>query len=332
MEKEEFEKTCHDATSSPGQLLERILPLVKRHRHKHNKQKLPVIWIETNDSGDNNISFMNSTFPYLGDIFQNMIDLLYSNTFMAAQGRDAVKLLDLTLERFAGEYTLVVEGAVPLRDNGLYTVIFKTIKGSITALEAVSELGQKAKYVVAAGTCASFGGPTAARPNITGSTSVQNVLQREVINVSGCPVNPDWLIGTLAHLLLFGRPELDELGRPSLFYEFTVHRHCQRRSYFDRNDLADSLGDIRCMFSQGCVGPKTGADCPYRQWDNYVNWPVKANTPCIGCTNPDFPDGSTPFFTPMPQKEESQDGRRKNRDNVQGWRAIQQVKEGRDND
>jgi hydrogenase small subunit len=300
MEKE-FEKICRNAAANPGDLLGEILPLIKRHHHKH-KQKLPVIWIETNDSGDNNISFMNSTFPYLENIFQDIIDLLYSNTFMAAQGEDAVKLLDIAARKYSGEYTLVVEGAVPLRDNGLYTVIFRTKKGSITALEAVTQLGQRAKYIVAAGTCASFGGPSAARPNITGSTSVQNVLQREVINVSGCPVNPDWLMGTLAHLLLFGPPELDELGRPSLFYEFTVHRHCQRRSYFDRNDLADSLGDIECMFSQGCVGPKAGADCPYRQWDNYVNWPVKANTPCIGCTNPDFPDGSTPFFTPMPQK------------------------------
>ncbi|WP_353681830.1 hypothetical protein [Pelotomaculum sp. PtaB.Bin117] len=97
-------------------------------------------------------------------------------------------------------------------------------------------------------------------------------------------------------------------GRADLFYGFTVHRHCQRRSYFDNNDFAKKLGDIECMFSLGCMGPRTGADCPYRQWINHVSWPVKSNTPCIGCTNEDFPDGSSPFFTPMPEKSKGQDG------------------------
>ena len=297
MGKKVFEQMVNDAVSS-GNFIQKLLPFVK----EHCKEKLPVIWIETNDSGDNNISFMNSTFPYLGQIFDNLIDLLYSNTMMAAQGKDAVFLLEQAVKKYAGHYTLVVEGAIPVRDNGLYNIIYKTKQGNVTALEAVTELGKTAKYVIAAGTCASFGGPSAARPNITGCMSVQAFLPREVIRVSGCPVNPDWLVGTLAHLLLYGRPELDDQGRPVLFYGFTIHRHCQRRSYFDTGDLADSLGDIRCMFSQGCMGPRTFADCPYRQWIDHINWPVKASTPCIGCTNRDFPDGSTPFFTPMPQK------------------------------
>jgi hydrogenase small subunit len=132
------------------------------------------------------------------------------------------------------------------------------------------------------------------------------VLKRDVINVSGCPVNPDWFVGTLAHLLMYGKPDLDELNRPKLFYEFTIHRHCQRRSYFDKKDFAKKLGDIECMFSQGCSGPRTSADCPYRQWINHVSWPVKVNTPCIGCTNQDFPDGSAPFFAPLPEKSKGE--------------------------
>lgn len=266
-------------------------------------EKLPVIWIETNDSGDNNISTMNTTYPYLDQVFRDAVDLLYSNTFMAAQGPDALEILYQAANAHKGRFTLVVEGAIPVRDNGLYSVIAQTPEGPLTALNAVEWLGHLAKYVVAVGTCASFGGPSAARPNVSRSLSVKDVVGREVINVSGCPVNPDWFIGTLVHLMLYGMPELDSLGRPALFYGFTVHRHCQRRSYFDRREFAGELGDIECMFSLGCVGPKTGADCPYRLWVNHVSWPVKANTPCIGCTNPDFPDGSTPFFTPLPQKQ-----------------------------
>ena len=281
-----------------------VLEAVAAHKNRTlSGAKLPVIWIETNDSGDNNIAFMGTTYPYLTQVLDDMIDLLYSNTFMAAQGPQALEILDWAVNHLQGRYTLVVEGAVPVASNGLFNCIAHTGTRFITALEAVTRLGRYAEHVIALGTCASFGGPSSARPNITGSVAVGAVLDREVINVSGCPVNPDWLVGTLGHLIMYGRPELDEHGRPTLFYGSTVHRHCQRRSYFDREEFADKLGDVRCMFSLGCMGPRTGADCPYRLWMNHVNWPVKANTPCIGCTNPDFPDGSTPFFAPLAEKD-----------------------------
>lgn len=306
MEKAEFLQLCRDnALTANHELSAKILPVAHKYLLNHNKGKLPVIWLETSDSGDNNIAFMNTTYPYLHQVFTDMIDLLYSNTFMAAQGTDALDLLFESAKEFQGEFVLVVEGAIPTKDNGIYNVIARTKSGNITALDAVTTLGEMAQYVVAIGTCASFGGASSASPNTTGSVGVSSVLKREVINVSGCPVNPDWFVGTLAHLIMYGKPELDELGRPKLFYGNTIHRHCQRRSYFDKDDLAKNLGDIECMFSQGCVGPRTSADCPYRQWINHVSWPVKVNTPCIGCTNKDFPDGSTPFFKPLPDKSKS---------------------------
>lgn len=307
MEQNDFIQLCQEnATADNHALSAKILPAAREYLLRHNKGKLPIIWLETSDSGDNNIAFMNTTYPYLNQVFKDMIDLLYSNTFMAAQGNDALLLMEDTVSRYHGKFTLVVEGAVPTKDGGIYNVIARTKNGPITALEAVTRLGEAARNVVAIGTCASFGGASSAVPNLTGSVGVGKVLKRQVINVSGCPVNPDWFVGTLAHLLMYGTPELDELNRPKLFYGFTIHRHCQRRSYFDKKDFADKLGDIRCMFSQGCVGPRTGADCPYRQWINHVSWPVKVNTPCIGCTNQDFPDGSSPFFTPLTEKNKEQ--------------------------
>ena len=303
MEKSDFVNLCQALSSSGNyELSAKVIPETRKYMHQHGKAKMPLIWLETSDSGDNNIAFMNTTYPYLHQVFTDMIDLLYSNTFMAAQGRDALDLLLDSIEKYRGKFTLVVEGAIPTRDSGIYNVIAQTQKHRITALEAVTRLGEAAEYVVAIGTCASFGGVSSASPNVTGSVGVGKVLNREVINVSGCPVNPDWFVGTLAHLIMYGKPELDELNRPKLFYGFTVHRHCQRRSYFDQKDFAEKLGDIECMFPLGCVGPRTGSDCPYRQWINHVSWPVKVNTPCIGCTNQDFPDGSAPFFAPLPQK------------------------------
>jgi len=310
VDQQQFESLCIKSKHSPDNVLSRkIFEALYQGKTRSRgpdpvNRKLPVIWIETNDSGDNNISFMNTTYPYLDKVFQHMIDLLYSNTFMAAQGQDALEILRRSAIQYAGEFVLVVEGAIPIRDSGLYSIIAYSGHEPLTALKAVSWLGPLAKYVVTIGTCASFGGPSAAKPNMAGNVSVSQIVRREVIKVSGCPVNPDWFVGTLAHLQLFGVPRLDEVGRPAMFYEFTIHRHCQRRSYFDRNDFAENLGDIECMFSQGCVGPKTGSDCPYRLWVNHVSWPVKVNTPCIGCTNPDFPDGSAPFFTPMSVKSQ----------------------------
>ncbi|OCL26547.1 Ni/Fe hydrogenase [Orenia metallireducens] len=309
MRREQFVKECYRLRDNQDYgLSQHILSSVKGYRAKDN-DKLPVLWLETSDSGDNNISFMNTSYPYLGQVFDEMIDLLYSNTFMAAQGRDAVDILNRVARYQKGEFTLVVEGAIPTKANGLYNIVIETEREKITALEVVKWLGGLAKYVVTIGTCASFGGPSAAKPNITGGVAVSEVLDREIIKVSGCPVNAEWFVGTLAHLLMYGQPEVDELGRPTLFYGYTIHRHCQRRSYFDRGNFAESLGDIECMFSQGCVGPKTYADCPYRQWIN-ESWPIEANTPCIGCTNPDFPDGSTPFFTPLPEKRNEELGKR----------------------
>ena len=83
---------------------------VEEYQRNNSEEKLPVVWLETNDSGDNNISFMNTTYPYLGQVFEDLIDLLYSNTFMAAQGPEAFEILQRAAREQAGEFVLVVEG------------------------------------------------------------------------------------------------------------------------------------------------------------------------------------------------------------------------------
>ncbi|NLJ26376.1 MAG: hydrogenase small subunit [Firmicutes bacterium] len=264
--------------------------------------KPPMIWVECNACSGDKIAFMNTQNPNLGDVLYRYIDVRFDNALVAAEGHHALDELLETVARHEGKFYLFVEGAIPLRDGGFYAVVAESNGQRITAQELITSIGYKAGYVIAAGTCASFGGPSAAYPNPSGSVGVRDVLQRPVINVSGCPNNLDWLMGTLFHLLFYGEPEVDQDGRPLLFYQYTVHRHCQRRSYFDRDEFADELGEIECMFQLGCVGSRTPSDCPYRQWNGYVNWPVRANTPCIGCTTVEFPDGSMPFFVPLPEK------------------------------
>ena len=114
---------------------------------------------------------------------------------------------------------------------------------------------------------------------------------------AGMSLPPRLVLGTLAHILLYGEPELDGRGRPLLFYKETIHDHCTRRYYFDNGIFAAKLGDPECMFKLGCRGPVTRADCPIRKWDQYVNWPVGNGSPCIGCAQFGFPDAMEPFVS-----------------------------------
>jgi len=57
----------------------------------------------------------------------------------------------------------------------------------------------------------------------------------------------------------------------------------------------------RCLRLVGCNGWKGGAigvkaDCPTRMFNTHTNWCVGNNYPCQGCTDPNFPDGCSPFF------------------------------------
>ncbi|KKM08880.1 hyaluronate lyase [Clostridiales bacterium PH28_bin88] len=265
------------------------------------KARPPVMWLETNTCTGDILSLLNSLDPGLRGIITDLIDLRYDNLLMAAEGDMAMAVLDDMMERSSGEYILAVEGTIPTGANGRFSVIGRRQGKMWTSLEAVRELAKGARHVVAMGTCAAFGGPYAAAPNPTGGRPVPEVIDKPVINVPGCPAHPDWMIGTLAHLIWYGEPELDARRRPTLFYGETIHNLCQRRHYFDSGIFAQNPGEPWCMYRIGCKGPVTFADCPYREWNGeHLSWPVKANTPCIGCTSPEFPDGTAPFFEHLP--------------------------------
>lgn len=262
--------------------------------------KIPFIWFEANACSGDSISLLNAVQPNLRQIILDILDVRYWNSLMPMQGEAAVCKLAATVEE--GGFFLAVEGAIATAEQGRYAIPFKQKERSFTSEDLLRWMAPKAQYIIAVGTCACFGGPSAAKPNPSGSKGVWEIIKEPVINVAGCPINPDWFLGTLFHLIWFGFPEVDRYQRPTLFYGKTVHSMCQRRSYFDTDRFAKKLGDPECLFSLGCMGPVTGADCPSRMWNDHLNWPVKANTPCIGCTQSGFPDQSTPYFVTLPKK------------------------------
>jgi hydrogenase small subunit len=158
--------------------------------------------------------------------------------------------------------------------------------------------------VIALGTCAAFGGIPAAAPNPTGARPVKEFLDskgisKPLVNIPGCPPHPDWFTGTVAGIILNGLPtadDLDDLLRPKAFYGKLIHENCPRRAYFDEGKFAKNPGDEGCLYGLGCKGPITYADCPLRRWNNGTNWVIGAGAPCNGCTQPEFPDGTAPFY------------------------------------
>jgi hydrogenase small subunit len=244
----------------------------------------PVIWLSGQACTGCSVSLLNAVNPTIDQVLLNTISLNYHSTVMAAAGDLAVTAARSTSQ--AGGYILVVEGAIPTASNGRYCYVWDDGGSAVTMADAVSSLAASAQYVVAVGTCASFGGI----PAVYGSSGAKDVgafLGRPVINLPGCPAHPDWIIGSLVQVLTGPMPALDSYNRPTTFYKSQViHDRCPRRE----TEEASRFGqDGRCLEEIGCKGPHAHADCDTRKWNNGQNWCIGANGLCVACTEPDFP-------------------------------------------
>lgn len=299
LSRREFIKLCMSTTLTLS-LTETLLPLVSKAQVRGQIERPPVIWLELGTCTGNSISLDNAKNPNLVQLLTNILDIRYAVLFNSAQGDLAVKAIMDTVTQEAGKFWLIIEGSVMTADNGRFNEVFMRNGQMVTGLAALQEFAPKAKHIIAVGGCACYGGPAAAHPNPGGAKGVWDVVKQQVINVPGCPAHPDWMTGTFTHLLFYGMPELDAYHRPTMFFGKTIHDLCNRRQQFEDGNFAAFPGDDGCLYKVGCKGPVTHADCPTREWNNYVNWPVKAGIPCIGCASPHFPDSMMPFFNHLP--------------------------------
>jgi hydrogenase small subunit len=255
------------------------------------------------------VSILNAVSPRIQNLLLDelvpghQLSLLFHATIMAGQGEPVIEVLKDTQKNRKGGYVLVVEGAIPTAEGGAYGSIGETGGRHVSVQQSVEELGGAALLTIALGTCAAYGGIPAAEPNPTLCKGVKAIfnekgIQTPVVNVPGCPPHPDWFTGTIS-VILFSGPDaldLDNIGRPKLIYGNLIHENCPRRADFDKGKFAEKLGDAGCLYKLGCRGHYTYADCPLRQWNNGVNWCVKAGSPCLGCVEPEFPDGTSPIY------------------------------------
>ena len=251
------------------------------------KKRPSVIWLHFQECTGCTESLLRAEHPTLEKLILDVISLDYHETLFAAAGHQIEAARKTAMTENKGKYILVVEGAIPIKDGGIYCKI-----GGKTAIELLKECAADAGAVIAIGSCASWGGMPSTDPNPTGASSVAQVLGKPVVTIPGCPPNPYNFLSTVVHFLTFGAlPAVDDLGRPKFAYSRLVHENCERRAHFDAGRFALEFGDDAhrqgfCLYKLGCKGPETYANCPTIQFGDIGagTWPIGCGHPCIGCT------------------------------------------------
>jgi len=258
-------------------------------------ERTNVIWIQAQSCSGCSVSLLNKLEPDIATVITEYISLNYHQTICGGTGHAAIQVLENAVKTNRKDFILIVEGSIPTKSDE-YCTIGEMDGRIIGAREWIEKLGKNAMALVAVGSCATFGGIPGAKiratgDNPTGAVRLQKIFpDKKVINIPGCPPHPDWMVGTLLHVLLKGIPELDEYNRPLMYYGTTVHEKCPRLPDYKRGRFAKHWGEEGCLYLLGCLGMDTGCDIPTRGWVDGVNSCTACGSGCIGCTEPPFPD------------------------------------------
>ena len=237
-------------------------------------------------------SLTRSFSPSVDNLLFNVISLDYNDTLMAAAGHAAEAARLAAMKENDGQYVLIIDGSVPTRDGGVYGTA-----GGRSYLDILEEAAKGAAAIVCVGTCSSFGGIPFANPNPTGAKPISDLVKdKPIVKLSGCPPIPEVITGTLLQYVTLGKlPELDDLGRPKVFFGNTIHDRCYRRPFYDEGKFAKAFDDEGarngwCLYELGCKGPTTYNACATVKWNNSSSFPIESGHGCIGCSEPNFWD------------------------------------------
>jgi hydrogenase small subunit len=254
----------------------------------------PVLWLQGQSCSGCSISLLNS-YPHIPLRFLTQdISLKFHQTLSTATGHHAVKAVNDIIGK--GDYFLVVEGAIPLGIPEACTFAHETFADQLR--RAIP----RAKAVIGVGACAAYGGMPGAEGNPTGAVSLREFMKKErfdkpLIAIPGCPPHPDWMMGTIVHVLKFGVPPLDRDLRPLMFFRRTIHEQCPRFPDYERKNFARQFSEEGCLFKLGCQGPITHGDCTTRKWNSGGNDCIASGGCCTGCASPDYPRKKNfPFY------------------------------------
>ncbi len=289
--------------------------------HSPDVEEIHILWSPDGMSCDGDtISVTNATQPSIEDVLAGGIPglpkvHLHNRVLSPSQGGE--DFLEPWFAAANGEldapFVLVIEGSIPnedIKDEGYWTAMGNDPETGepITLNTWIDRLAPNALAVVAAGTCATYGGIHAMEGNPTGSMGLADYLGWDwrskaglpIVNVPGCPVQPDNMMETLLYLLrqvagLAPMIPLDDQLRPTWLFGKTVHEGCDRAGYYEQGDFAHEYGSPKCLVKIGCWGPVVNCNVPKRGWMDGIGGCPNVGGICIGCTMPGFPDKFMPF-------------------------------------
>ena len=176
-----------------------------------NPRRPAVIWLSAQECTGCTESLLRSHHPTLENLILDMVSLDYHETLSVAAGHQAEAARMASMEENYGNYLLVVDGAIPTKDGGIYCKV-----ANRTIQEHLEEAAAGAAAIVAIGSCASWGGIPSSGINPTGAVGVSEVLPgKTIVNIPGCPPNPYNFLSTVLQFVTFGTlPALDEKNRP----------------------------------------------------------------------------------------------------------------------
>ncbi len=283
-------------------------------RNGGRPRRITMLWLQSGGCGGCSMSLLNAEEPDLLTALELAgIELLWHPSLSAQGATDFLALLEDIVQGRRRLDLLCLEGAVMCGPNG--TGRFHMMAGTDRPVrDWIVDLCRAARHVVAVGSCAAFGGMTAAGCNPGEARGLQydgehpgGVLGEgwrargglPVINVAGCPVHPEWVLETLALLAageLVAQRDLDELSRPRFYTDHLVHHGCPRNEYYEFKASAERPGDLGCMMEHmGCLGTRARADCNIRPWNGGGSC-LKGGHACINCTAPAFETPPHPFL------------------------------------
>ena len=265
-----------------------------------------VYWMQIGGCGGDSMSFLNADTPNVAELFSSLdINLLWHPSL---SNKSAMEHEDIIADIYAGHLkldVLIFEGSVIQgpAGSGLYDT-----RDDKPTKDLVYKMAQQANVVIAAGTCASFGGFGV--DDMIESTGLQfrkkekggllgaDFLAKSglpVINLAGCPCHPEIIAGALSAVAKGVPLKLDRYNRPLEWFSTLIHQGCTRNEYHEYRVEEESFGEKGCLFFHvGCKGPLVPGVCNTLLWNQHSS-KTRIGIPCVGCTSPDFPM-NTPFF------------------------------------
>ncbi|MDD3445876.1 MAG: HupU protein [Zavarzinia sp.] len=281
-----------------------------------------LLWLQSGGCGGCTMSMLCAEAPGFFDTLSAAgIDILWHPTLSEETGAEVADLLADIIGGRRELDVLCVEGSILMGPNG--TGRFHMMAGTgRPMMDWVRDLARMARHVVAVGSCAAFGGVTAAGVNPADACGLQyDGRQRggllgpgfvargglPVINVAGCPTHPNWVTEALMLLAdgAMATGDLDLYQRPRFYADHLVHHGCPRNEYYEYKASAHKPSDLGCMMEHmGCLGTQAHADCNTRLWNGEGSC-TRGGYACINCTAPEFEEPGhafteTPKFAGIP--------------------------------